>query len=68
MKSLNCVQLFATQWTVAYQASQSMGFFQARVLEWGAIAFSEKINYIKPQFLSVHLFNILGNIIGRQHV
>ena len=44
------------------------GIFQARVLELGAIAFSEKINYIKPQFLSVHLFNILGNIIGRRHI
>ena len=26
VKSLNCVQLFATPWTVAYQASQSIGF------------------------------------------
>ena len=25
-KSLNCVRLFATPWTVAYQALQSMGF------------------------------------------
>ena len=32
-KSLSCVQLFATPWTAAYQA---------RVLEWGAIAFSKK--------------------------
>ena len=30
----------ATPWTAAYQAPPSMGFFQARVLEWGAIAFS----------------------------
>ena len=30
----------ATPWTAAYQALPSMGFFQARVLEWGAIAFS----------------------------
>ena len=36
-KSLSRVRLFATPWTVAYQAPQSMGFFQARVLEWGAI-------------------------------
>ena len=26
MKSLGCVQLFATPWTVAYQAPPSMGF------------------------------------------
>ena len=27
-------------WTVVYQTSLSMGFFQARVLEWVAILFS----------------------------
>ena len=32
------VQLLATPWTAAYQAPPSMGFFQARVLEWVAIA------------------------------
>ena len=26
VKSLSCVQLFVTPWTVAYQASPSMGF------------------------------------------
>ena len=31
---------FAIPWTAAYQAPPSMGFFQARILEWGAIAFS----------------------------
>ena len=88
VKSLSCVRLFATAWTVAYQAPQSMelsrqeywsglpfpspmherksesevaqscltlsnpldyslpgssvrGIFQARVPEWGAIAFSK---------------------------
>ena len=35
------VRLFATPWTAAYQAPPSMGFFQARVLEWGAMAFSK---------------------------
>ena len=40
VKSLSHVQLFATPWTVAYQAPRSMGFFQARVLEWVAISFS----------------------------
>ena len=39
-KSLSRVRLFPTPWTAAYQAPPSMGFFQARVLEWGAIAFS----------------------------
>ena len=39
VKSLSRVQLFATPWTAAYRAPLSMGFFQARVLEWGAITF-----------------------------
>ena len=37
------VRLFATPWTVAYQALRSLsvhGIFQARVLEWVAISFS----------------------------
>ena len=39
VKSLSCVQLLATPWTAAYQGPLSM-IFQARILEWGAIAFS----------------------------
>ena len=31
----------ATPWTAAFQTPLSMGFFQARVLEWVAIAFSK---------------------------
>ena len=41
LKSLGRVQLFTTPGTAAYQAPPSMGFFQARVLEWVAIAFSK---------------------------
>ena len=40
MKSLSRVRLFATPWTVACQVPPSMGFFQARILEWVAISFS----------------------------
>ena len=32
------VQLVATPWTVAHQAPLSMGFSQARILEWVAFA------------------------------
>jgi len=39
VESLSYVQLPATPWTAAHQAPPS-GIFQARVLEWGAIAFS----------------------------
>ena len=38
MKLLSRAWLFATPWTAAYQAPPSIGFFQARVLEWVAIA------------------------------
>ena len=42
-KSLSRVRLLATPWTAAYQAPPSIhGIFQARVLEWDAIAFSEE--------------------------
>ena len=38
VKSLSRVRLFATPWT---PGSSVHGIFQARVLEWGAIAFSD---------------------------
>ena len=31
------VRLYATLWTVAYQAPLSMGILQARILEWVAV-------------------------------
>ena len=34
---LSRVRLFETPWTVAHQASPSIGFIQARVLEWAAL-------------------------------
>ena len=39
-KLLSHVRLCATLWTVAHQAPWSMGFLQARILEWVAIPFS----------------------------
>ena len=44
VKSLSRVRLLATPWTAAYQAPLPMGFFQATVLEWGAIASSDLIH------------------------
>ena len=41
IKSLSCVWLFATQWTVAHQAPLSME--EARILEWVSIPFSRGI-------------------------
>ena len=40
LKSLSCVWLFVTPWTVAGQAPLSMGIPQARILEWVVIPFS----------------------------
>ena len=37
VKSLSCVRLFATPWTVAYQASQSMRF--SRHEYWSGLPF-----------------------------
>ena len=34
---LSHVRLFATPWTVAYQAPLSTGILQARILEWVAM-------------------------------
>ena len=45
VKWFSRVQLFATPWTAAYQAPPSMGFFQARILECDAVAFSKSITY-----------------------
>ena len=41
VKSLSHVWLSVTSWTVACQAPPSMGFFQARILEWVASSFSK---------------------------
>ena len=40
MKLLSRVRLFATPWTVAHQASLSMGFSRQEILEWVAISSS----------------------------
>ena len=41
VKSLSRVRLLATAWTTGLPGSSVHGIFQARVLEWVAIAFSE---------------------------
>ena len=40
---------FATPWTVACQAPLSMGFFQARILQWVAISSSRGSSPLKDQ-------------------
>ena len=41
-KSLSCIRLFATPWTVAYQAPLSMGFF-SRQEYWSGLPFRRTI-------------------------
>ena len=48
-ESLSRVRLFVTPWTVAYQAPPSMGFFQARILEWVSIPFSRGSSWPRNQ-------------------
>ena len=37
LSRFSCVWLFSTLWSVAHQASLSIGIFQARILEWVAV-------------------------------
>ena len=46
MKSLSRVQLFEIQWTVAYQASPSMGFSRQEC--WGGLPFPSPGNLPSP--------------------
>ena len=55
VKLLSHVWLFATPWTVAYQAPLSMGFFQAIVLEWIAISFSRGSSWPRDQTRVSHI-------------
>ena len=45
----SCVQLFVTLWAVTCQAPLSMGFFQARILEWAAISSSRRSSWSRDQ-------------------
>ena len=54
----------ATPWTAAYQGSSVHGIFQARVLEWGAIAFCQVLNL--TGLVSSHLEAVLVAHLGLQ--
>ena len=51
------VQLFVTLWTVAHQASLSMGILQVRTLEWVALPYFQGI--FPTQGLNPHLLRLL---------
>ena len=57
---LNCfspVRLFVTLWTVASQASLSMEFFQAGILEWFAMLSSRGSSWPRDQTRISYLLN-----------
>ena len=47
VKLLSCVRLFATPWTVAYQASPSMGF--SRQEYWNGVPFPSPEYFPNPE-------------------
>ena len=49
VKSLNCVLLFVTSWTIAYQASPSMGF--SRQEYWNGLPFPSPRDLPDPRIL-----------------
>ena len=55
VKPLSPVWLFVTPWTVARQAPPSMGFFQARKLEWVAISFSRVSSWPRDRTRVSHI-------------
>ena len=57
---LSCVTL-VTPWTVSHQAPLSLGFFQARILEWVAVFFSRGSSQPRDQ---THISCV--SCIGRQ--
>ena len=55
-KSLSCVWLFATPWTVCSLPGSSVhGVLQARILEWVAIPFSRGSSQAKDQTQVTHI-------------
>ena len=66
VKSLSCVRLFATPWTVAYQAPQSMGF--SRQEYWCGLPFPSPGDLpdpgIKPGFPALYADTLPSELPG----
>ena len=58
VKSLSCVQLFATPWTVAHQAPPFMGF--SRQEYWNGLPFP-----CLEEFLPIQGLNLVSSTGGR---
>ena len=59
VKLLSRVRLFATPWTVAYQAPLSMGFSRQEYWEWVAISFSRRSSWPRD-------WSQVSRIVGRR--
>ena len=68
-KLLNCVWLFVTPWTIACQASLSMGIFQARILEWVVMPSSRDLPNpeIKPRSPGMQADSLPSEPPGKDH-
>ena len=62
VKSLSPVGLFATPWTVAYQASQSMGF--SRQEYWSGLPFPSPSGYFLSLIFSLTFSPAVGHFPG----
>ena len=67
VKSLSCVRLFATPWTVAYQAPPSMIF--SRQEYWGGMPFPSPVDLpnpgIEPMSSTLHTDSSLSEPHGK---
>ena len=59
---LSRVRLFLTAWAEAHKASLSMGFFQAKTLEWIAISFSSESSQPQDKTSISHVSSIVGRL------
>ena len=56
VKSLSCVQLCVTPWTIAHQAPLSMRILQERISEWAALSSSSGSSWPRDRIcISSHL-------------
>ena len=68
VKSLSCVRLFATPWTIAYQTPPSMGF--SRQEYWSGLPFPPPGDLpnpgIEPRSLALQIDALLSDPPGKQ--
>ena len=70
VKSLSCAGLFATSWTIAYQAPQSMGF--SRQEYWSGLPFPSPGDLsnpgIEPVSPALQTDTLLSELLGKPMV